>query len=158
MVRGFEQHYQLDYDQTFASVVKPMSYKIIFSLAAIHNWEIEHMDIKTAFLYNKIDEKVYIEQLTGFTKDNQVFYLKKTLYSLKQLPQIWYTKIATFLTEQGYKATDANHAVFTKNEDSIAFYIDNLLLCDKAGLGLGLGLGSRLGSRLGLGLGLVLGS
>ena len=70
VVKGFEQRYKLDYDQTFASVVKPMSYKIIFSLAAIHNWEIEHMDIKTAFLYGKIDEKVYVEQPTGFIKDN----------------------------------------------------------------------------------------
>ena len=70
MVRGFKQHYGLDYNQTFAFVVKPMSYKTIFSLAAIYNWEIEHMDIKTAFLYSKIDEKVYVEQPTGFTKDN----------------------------------------------------------------------------------------
>ena len=51
-------------------MIKPMSYKIIFSLAAIHNWEIEHMNIKTAFLYGKIDEKVYIEQSTGFIKHN----------------------------------------------------------------------------------------
>ena len=70
MVRRFEQYYRLDYDQTFPSVVKPMSYKTIFSLVAIHNWEIEHMDIKTAFLYGKIDEKVYIEQPTGFNKNN----------------------------------------------------------------------------------------
>ena len=105
-----------------------MSYKINFSLAAIYNWKIEHMHIKTAFLYSKIDEEVYVEQPTGFTKDNQVCHLKKTLYGLKQSPQIWYTKIATFLTEQDYKATDANHAVFTKYEDSIAFYVDNLLL------------------------------
>ena len=47
-----------------------MSYKTIFSLAVIHNWEIEHMYIKTAFLYGKIDEKVYVEQPTGFTKDD----------------------------------------------------------------------------------------
>ena len=128
MFKGFKQCYGLDYDQTFASVVKPMSYKTIFSLAAIYDWEIEHMDIKTAFLYSKIDKDVYVEQPTGFTKDNRVCHLKKTLYSLKQLLQIWYIKIATFLTEQGYKTTDANHAVFTKNEDSIAFYVDDLLL------------------------------
>ena len=71
MVKGFEQRYELNYDQSFASVVKPMSYKIIFSLAAIHNWEIERIDIKTAFLYGKIDEEeVYIKQPTGFTKDD----------------------------------------------------------------------------------------
>ena len=83
VVRGFEQHYRLDHDQTFASMVKPMPYKTIFLLAAIHNWEIEHMDIKTAFLYGKTDEKIYIEQPTGFTKDNQVCHLKKTPYGLK---------------------------------------------------------------------------
>ena len=70
MVRRFEQRCKLDYDQTFAFVDKQMSYKTIFSLAAIHNWEIEHMDIKIAFLYGKIDEKVYVKQPTGFTKDN----------------------------------------------------------------------------------------
>ena len=37
VARGFEQRYELDYDQTFAFVVEPMSYKTIFSLAAIHN-------------------------------------------------------------------------------------------------------------------------
>ena len=105
-----------------------MSFNIIFSLATIYNCEIEHMAIKTAFLYGKIDEKVYVEQPTGFTKDDQICHLKKTLYSLKQLPQIWYIKIVTFLTEQDYKATDANHVVFTKNEDSIAFYVDDLFL------------------------------
>ena len=70
VIRGFEQCYRLNYNQTFAFVVKPMSYKTIFLLAAIHNWEIEHMDIKTAFLYGKIDEEVYVKQPTGFTKDN----------------------------------------------------------------------------------------
>ena len=70
VVKEFEQRYGLDYDQTFASVIKPMSYKTIFLLAAIHDWEIKHMNIKIAFLYSKIDEKVYVEQPTGFTKDN----------------------------------------------------------------------------------------
>ena len=37
VVRGFKQRYKLDYDQTFASMVKLISYKTIFSLAAIHN-------------------------------------------------------------------------------------------------------------------------
>ena len=85
------------------------------------------MDIKTAFLYGKTNEEVYIEQPRGFTKDNWVCHLKKTIYSLKQLPQIWCTKIATFLTEQGYKATEANHAFF-RNKNSIALYADDLLL------------------------------
>ena len=36
------------------------------------------MNIKTAFLYGKINKEVYVEQPTGFIKDNQVCHLKKT--------------------------------------------------------------------------------
>ena len=96
VVRGSKQQYGLDYDQTFALVVNLMLYKTFFSLAAIHNWEIKHMDIKTAFFYRKINKEVYVEQPTGFTKDNQVCHLKKTLYNLKQSIRIWFTKIASF--------------------------------------------------------------
>ena len=81
-MRHFEQCYGLDYNETFASVVKPMSYKAIISLAAIYNWELEHMDIKMAFFYDKINKEVYVKQLTGFFKNNKVCYFNKTLYGL----------------------------------------------------------------------------
>jgi hypothetical protein len=45
------------------------------------------MDIKTAFLYGKLDEKIYMEQPEGFAKrgqKNQVCRLKKAIYGLKQ--------------------------------------------------------------------------
>jgi hypothetical protein len=37
VVRGFEQQEGLDFHETFASVVKPMSYKAIFALAATYD-------------------------------------------------------------------------------------------------------------------------
>jgi hypothetical protein len=37
VVRGFEQQEGLDFYETFASVVKPMSYKAIFALAAAYD-------------------------------------------------------------------------------------------------------------------------
>ena len=84
VVRDFEQRYGLNYYETFAFVVKPMSFKAIFLLAAIYNWEIKQMNIKTAFLYGKINKDVYVKQPTGFSKDNRVCHLNKTLYGLKQ--------------------------------------------------------------------------
>ena len=87
VLKGFEQRYGLNYDETFASVVKPMSYKAIFLLAAIHDWELEHMNIKTAFLHREIHEEFYVEQPTRFAKDNRVCHLNKTFYSLKQSPR-----------------------------------------------------------------------
>ena len=58
VARGFEQHYGLDYNETFALVVKLMSYKAIFLLAAIYDWKLEHMDIKTTFFHREINEKI----------------------------------------------------------------------------------------------------
>ena len=49
MVREFQQKEEIDYHETFASVVKPMSYKAIFAIAAAWDWDIHQMDIKTAF-------------------------------------------------------------------------------------------------------------
>ena len=46
------------------------------------------MDIKTAFLYNDIDIKIYIEQPKGTKAIRElykVYKLNKALYSLKQL-------------------------------------------------------------------------
>lgn len=41
VVRGFKQTEGLDYKETFASVVKPMSYKALLTLAAAYDWEIK---------------------------------------------------------------------------------------------------------------------
>jgi hypothetical protein len=61
MVRGFEQTEGSDYAETFVAVVKPMSYKALFAIAAAMDYEIEQMDVKTAFLYSNMDEEVYVE-------------------------------------------------------------------------------------------------
>ena len=37
VVKGYEQRHGVDYDQTFAAVVKPMAYKTLFALAAQHD-------------------------------------------------------------------------------------------------------------------------
>lgn len=71
VVRGFQQEEGSNYSDTFASVVKPMSYKILFSIAATQNLEIEQMDVKTAFLNSPINEDVYVEQPHGFEITNQ---------------------------------------------------------------------------------------
>ena len=41
VVRGFEQEEGIDYNETFALVVKPMSYKALFAIAATLDLEIE---------------------------------------------------------------------------------------------------------------------
>ena len=41
VVKGFMQQYGTDFDETFASVVKPMAFRILFALAAFLDLEVE---------------------------------------------------------------------------------------------------------------------
>jgi hypothetical protein len=129
VVRGFEQEEGIDYHETFASVVKPMSYKAIFAIAAALDLEVEQMDVKTAFLYGDIDEDIYISQPEGFGDGtDRVCKLNKALYGLKQAPRIWYTTLSSYLDELGFKPLWSDVGVFVKGTTFIAVYVDDLLI------------------------------
>ena len=58
----------MDYQETFAVVVKPLSCKAIFAIAAASDWDLERMGVKTAFLWGKIEQLTFVEQPTGLEK------------------------------------------------------------------------------------------
>ena len=55
VVKGYLQQYGVDYNQTFAAVVKPIAFKTLFVIAAYYNLKIKQIDIKTAFFYRPIN-------------------------------------------------------------------------------------------------------
>ncbi|GKB82767.1 putative ribonuclease H-like domain-containing protein [Tanacetum coccineum] len=58
------------------------------------------MDVKSAFLYGKIDEEVYVSQPPGFLDSKypeKVYKVVKALYGLHQAPRAWYATLSTFL-------------------------------------------------------------
>ena len=60
---------------------------MLISLAAVYNFEIYQMDVKTVFLNGELEEEIYMEQLEGFVvcgKENKVCKVIKSLYGLKQ--------------------------------------------------------------------------
>lgn len=44
----------------FAAVVKPMAFRVLFTIAAYYNLDIDQINVKTAFLYRIIDQLVYM--------------------------------------------------------------------------------------------------
>ena len=130
VVRGFQQKHGIDYDLTFAPVVKSTSYRLLFALVAERNLELEQMDIKTAFLYGSLDETIFVEQPKGFSDGStSVCLLKKALYGLKQSPRVWYHTLSDFLHSIGFLHVDSDYSLF-KNESGIfiAIYVDDLLM------------------------------
>ena len=73
------------------------------------------MDVKTAFLYEELEEEIYMEQPDGFVvpgEENKVCRLIKSLYGLKQAPKQWHKKFDITKTFAGFVANEANICVY----------------------------------------------
>ena len=89
VAKGFQQHANVDFSDTFTPIVKAPTIWIIFSLVVAYNWDIQQVDINNAFLNGILHEDVYMCQPEGFvssTHPTQVCKLIKSLYRLKQAP------------------------------------------------------------------------
>ena len=52
----------IDFDETFASVVRLESIKIILAITSHMNFKLYQMEVKSAFLNEMLQEEVYVEQ------------------------------------------------------------------------------------------------
>ena len=50
VAKGFSQVEGIDHNETFSPVEKMNSICLIISLAALHNWEVHQMDVKSTLL------------------------------------------------------------------------------------------------------------
>jgi hypothetical protein len=71
VAKGFTQIFGIDYEETFAPVTRFEIFRIFMALAALHDWEIEALDVKTAYLFGKLEEEIYMIQPEGFVVKGQ---------------------------------------------------------------------------------------
>ncbi|KAI1003626.1 hypothetical protein K3495_g4577 [Podosphaera aphanis] len=68
--KGYEQQYGIDYFETFATVIRYATLRAVFSYAAVHDLELDHLDVDTAFLNPTLKEP-------NFLKIPEYFHLLK---------------------------------------------------------------------------------
>ena len=90
VVKGYKQREGLDYFDTYSSVTRITSIRMLIAIATVYKLEIHQMDVKTAFLNGDLEEEIYLEQPEGFIvpgQEQKVCRLIKSLYGLKQEPK-----------------------------------------------------------------------
>ena len=70
VAKGFTQNEGIDYKETFSPVSKKDSLRIIMTLVAHFDLELQQMDVKTTFLNGNLEEEVYMKQLEGFSSSS----------------------------------------------------------------------------------------
>ncbi|GJT98810.1 putative ribonuclease H-like domain-containing protein [Tanacetum coccineum] len=77
VAQGHRQEEGIDYDEVFAPVARIEAIRIFLAFASYMGFIVYQMDVKSAFLYGKIDEEVYVSQPLGFVDPK---YPKKNGY------------------------------------------------------------------------------
>jgi hypothetical protein len=93
IAKGYSQVEGVDFSDIFSPVAKLTSIRVLMSLVATFDLDIEQMDVKTSFLHGDLKEEIYMKQPKGFVvkgKQELVCKLKISLYGLKQSPRMWY--------------------------------------------------------------------
>ena len=138
VAKGYSQIPGIDFNDVFSPVVKLSSIRTLFSIVAREDYELEQLDVKTAFLHGDLEEDIYMEQPEGFVapgKEQLVCKLKKSLYGLKQSSRQWYKKFDSFMLSQGFKRSNYDSCVYLKSVDGnliyLLLYVDDMLIAAK---------------------------
>ena len=86
VAKDYMQREGIDYNEVFSPVVKHSSIRILLTIVAQYELELDQ-HVKTTFLHSNLDEEIFMSHPAGFKtagKENMVCKLSKSLYGLKQ--------------------------------------------------------------------------
>nr|GEU59700.1 putative ribonuclease H-like domain-containing protein [Tanacetum cinerariifolium] len=132
--QGHTQEEGIDYEEVFAPVARIETIRLFLAYASFMGFMVYQMNVKGAFLYGTIEEKVYVCQPPGF-KDpdyhDKVYKVVKALYGLHQAPRAWYETLANYLLENSFQRGKINQTLFIKKQKGdillVHVYIDDII-------------------------------
>ncbi|GKB64106.1 putative ribonuclease H-like domain-containing protein [Tanacetum coccineum] len=106
-------------DEVFAPVARIEAIRLFLAYALFKNFVVYQMDVKSAFLYEKIEEEVYVYQPPGFEDPDfpdRVYKVEKALYRLHQALRAWYETLSTYLLDNGFQRGKIDKTLFIKRD------------------------------------------
>nr|GEX92942.1 retrotransposon protein, putative, unclassified [Tanacetum cinerariifolium] len=92
VAQGHTQEEGIDYDEVFAPLARIEAKRLFLAYASFKDFVVYQMDVKSDFLYEKIEKEVYVFQPRGFEDPDfldKVYKVEKALYGLHQAPRAW---------------------------------------------------------------------
>ena len=133
VAKGFLQQAGIDFNDTFAPVLRNKSLKVMLALVTIFDLELVQMDVVTAFLNADIKEQLFMKQPQGYHKGgtNIVCRLLKSVYGTRQASHNWNELVNEFLISIGFKRCISDTCVYVRRTKTgriivIGLYVDDL--------------------------------
>ncbi|GJS41895.1 putative ribonuclease H-like domain-containing protein [Tanacetum coccineum] len=119
VAQGHRQEEGIDYEEVFAPVARIEAIRLFLAYASFMGFLVYQMFMKSAFLYETIDEEVCVTQPLGFKDpDNpdKVYKVVKALYGLHQAPRAWYETLANYLLGNRFERGKIDQTLFIRKQ------------------------------------------
>ncbi|GJY54213.1 retrovirus-related pol polyprotein from transposon TNT 1-94, partial [Tanacetum coccineum] len=134
VAQWYTQEEGIDYDEVFSLVARIEVIRIFLAYASFKDFVVYQMDVKSAFLYEKIKEEVYVCQPPGFEDPDfpdRVYKVEKALYGLHQAPRAWYETLSTYLLDNGFQKGKIDRNLLIKRHKGdillVQVYVDDII-------------------------------
>ncbi|GJR87886.1 putative ribonuclease H-like domain-containing protein [Tanacetum coccineum] len=134
VAQGHTQEEGIDYDEVFAPVARIEAIRLFLAYASFKDFIVYQMDVKSTFLYGKIEEEVYVCQPPGFEDPyfpNKVYKVEKVLYGLHHAPRAWYETLSSYLLDNGFHRGQIDKTLFIKRQKDdillVEVYVDDII-------------------------------
>ncbi|GJV35074.1 putative ribonuclease H-like domain-containing protein [Tanacetum coccineum] len=127
VAQGYTQEEVIDYVEVFDPVARIEAIRLFLACASFKDFVVYQMDVKSAFLYGKIKEEVYVCQPSGFEDLeflDRVYKVENTQYGLHQAPKAWYETLSTYLLDNGFQR---DNIIFGSTKKSLCNEFEKLM-------------------------------
>ena len=136
VARGCYQSDGESYVELYTPVACIELVRLLLAVAVEMDWDIEHVDIKGAFLYARLPDSdrivIRLPKIDGVKAANgQYVRLRRSLYGLRQAPKLWYAHLARALKGIGLIEAASTNCLFKSTGATPVFvlvYVDDLLI------------------------------
>nr|GEY16495.1 hypothetical protein [Tanacetum cinerariifolium] len=105
VARGYTQEEGIDYDEVFSHVARIEAIRLFLAYASFMGFMVYQMDVKSAFMYERIKKEVYVCQPPRFEDPDhpdKVYKVVKALYGLHQALRACKKEDEIFISQDKY--------------------------------------------------------
>nr|GEV32482.1 putative ribonuclease H-like domain-containing protein [Tanacetum cinerariifolium] len=139
VAQGHTQEEGINSEDVFTPLARIEAIRLFLAYASFMGYMVYQMDVKSAFLYETIEEEVYVCQPLGFEDPDhpdKVYKVVKVLYGLHQAPRAWYETLANYLLENGFQKGKIDQTLFIKRQKGdillVQIYLDDIIFDTKS--------------------------
>jgi len=153
VARGFTQQMGVDFGETYSPVLRYKTLRVILALVAVRGYELETMDVQTAYLNAPLRETVYMQLPDGYEDasacragsigaegardarhlrdSGPVCLLRKALYGLKQAGREWNITLDSFVRSLHFTRCVSDACVYVRRSRTgrliiLSVYVDDI--------------------------------